>query len=150
MKRCHNIIKLKYLALLTSTMHQVIYFEMLVSNTDTAMNFYKAVFGWNFDPIPGPPGKPPAYWTITTGDGNLIGGLVSIPPATPFKDPSKNEGNRMTNSIAVSSIDETLNKITAKNGKIVKEKKYVEKFGYLAICQDPLEITFGVIQWDKP
>jgi hypothetical protein len=59
-------------------MPRVIHFEIHVDNPERAIDFYRAVLGWQFTKWPGPVG----YWLVTTG---------------PQEQPGINGGLRRTN-----------------------------------------------------
>jgi predicted enzyme related to lactoylglutathione lyase len=115
-------------------MNRVFHFEMVADRPQDEIKFYQDVFGWEFKQV----GQD--YWLVTTGEDSqpgINGGLAT-----------KRSGvqNRVTNSIDVSSIDDTTAKIEKAGGIILQPKQEVPGFGYLAVCKDPQNIVFGVVQ----
>jgi len=56
---------------------------------------------------------------------------------------------RITNYIGVSSVDEYLLKVEELGGKILMQKTAVPGFGFLAICMDTENNTFGLWEDDE-
>jgi predicted enzyme related to lactoylglutathione lyase len=54
----------------------------------------------------------------------------------------------VTNTVAVTSVDETISKITASGGKVVMPKTAVPGIGYMAYCLDSEGNTFGIMEND--
>jgi predicted enzyme related to lactoylglutathione lyase len=122
-------------------MQPVYHFEMVARDPEKAINFYKNVFGWEFNKVPHV-----EYWTITTtqsGQQGINGGLTPFvgPPPTPF-EPEK-EVSRVTNSILVDDLDKVSQKVEAAGGKIIPPKPGTEN-PYVKICEDPNGIRFGI------
>ncbi len=113
-------------------MGKVLRFEFQVPSPEQAIQFYSSVFGWKFEKMPGHD-----YWFIITGergDSGIDGGLMKSPDGA----------TRTTNSIEVPSIDDYLNKIVVRGGRIVVPKTPVPGMGYFAYCTDDQGLLFGV------
>lgn len=65
-----------------SILNTVTWWEIPVTDIESAKTFYRAVFGWEFQPF----GDPDGYAGIVV-DGTLVGGLFRAEPDTPA-DPS--------------------------------------------------------------
>ena len=75
--------------------------------------FYRDVFGWTFKKFEGGPIE---YWLVTTGDdkdSGINGGMAR---------PREGQSSGTINTIAVSSLDETIKKIEQARGKMVFRK----------------------------
>jgi predicted enzyme related to lactoylglutathione lyase len=111
-------------------------------NTDdpkAVQPFYRDVFGWKFDKFEGGPIE---YWLVTTGDDKdpgINGGITR---------PREGQSSGTLNTIAVSSLDQTIKKIEQRDGKICVPKMAIPKIGWLAYAQDPAGNVFGIIQPD--
>lgn len=83
------------------------------------------------------------YWSITTTDDNgsnaISGGLMKR--AMP-------EQQGILNYIDVKSVDEYSHKVKQLGGKVEVEKMTVPGMGYLAVCSDTENNTFGLWQSD--
>ena len=100
--------------------------------------FYESVFGWKFTKWDGLRD----YWLIKTGspdEPGINGGLA------------RRESKRVfsPNTINVSSIDESLDKIRERGGKILMLKTTISGVGYLAYFKDPEGNVFGIIEQDE-
>ena len=120
-------------------MPRVTHFEIAADNPAKIEKFYSKVFGWKFDKWDGPM----EYWMIKTGEDKQIGingGLMK-----------KMQGQKygLINYVEVESVDQFSNKIKKEGGKIIMPKQKIPKVGYLAICADVEENTFGIIQLDE-
>ena len=122
-------------------MPRIIHFEIVANDPQGAMNFYKSVFGWEFNKWDGPQ----EYWQVKTGEDNqpgIDGGLTPISKGDP------NPVSRVTNTIDVSSVDDFSKKITSNGGKVLSPKIPIPGTGYLVICQDTVKISFGILERD--
>jgi hypothetical protein len=100
--------------------------------------FYESVFGWKFTKW----GGFVDYRPINTGspdEPGINGGLV------------RRESKRVfsPNTINVSSIDESPDKIGEIGGKILMPKTTIAGVGYPAYFKDPEGNVFGVIEQDE-
>lgn len=124
-------------------MPRVIHFEIVADKPERVMKFYKEVFGWEFKKWNGPQD----YWFVKTGEDSqpgINGGL------TPKMDQQSGAtSGRLTNSIDVPSVDDFSKKISTGGGKVVQPKMAIPGIGYLAICEDTEENSFGIIQYDR-
>jgi predicted enzyme related to lactoylglutathione lyase len=121
-------------------MNTIAYFEIQAAQPDSAIDFYHAVFGWQFTPIEG---LPIPYWTINTG--GIRGGLLQRPAKTP---PPECGTNAFVCSIEVSDIDATTQAVLSRGGQVA-----LPKFAVPGVCWHGYFIdldgnTFGVFQPD--
>jgi len=114
-------------------MPRVIHFEIPAENPERAMDFYKNVFGWTFQGMPGM-----EYWFIDTGKEDMgINGAIMKRPGP------------ITNNISVGSIEDYTNKITAAGGEIVVPKTTIPGMGYYSYFKDTEGNISGIWQDDK-
>lgn len=119
-------------------MNRVVHFEILSDNPEQSQRFYESIFGWRFDKWQGPFD----YWLVMTGDEKergIDGGL---------KRPERADSQRTVNTIGVESLDHTIREIQKHGGKILQGKMPIPGVGYLAYCQDPGGIVFGILEVD--
>ncbi len=95
--------------------------EIPVLDLEKGIEFYETVFGWTFDRERKPK---QGYATINGSIG------ISIFQTEKLRPKGLNIGFRVNN------IDETLEKVISKDGKVIKEKFYYENFGNVAVFQD--------------
>ena len=106
--------------------------EAAVDDPDAAREFYAAVFGFTFDPIPM---DGMDYTTFTTG-GNPLGGLGGVTPDVP-------KGWAVCFSVA--NTDEAVDAVQAAGGKVLMPAEDTE-FGRFAVLADPWGASFSVMQ----
>lgn len=115
-------------------MPRPIHFEIPTQNPERARDFYTGVFGWQFTRWDGPQ----EYWLISTGEGpGIDGGLI------------KREGP-VANTVDVPSLQEALQSVESRGGKIVVPPMIVENVGEVAYCTDPDGNIFGLMQAMQP
>jgi predicted enzyme related to lactoylglutathione lyase len=118
-------------------MSRVIHFELPADNPERAAEFYKKVFGWNFQKWEGPQ----EYWLVSTGPDNkpgINGGLLR----------REQPGAGTCNTIDVPSVDQAVASITKHGGKNVVPKMAIPGIGFCAYCSDTEGNVFGLLQAD--
>ena len=118
-------------------MSRVVHFEIPSGDPERAMTFYQRVFGWSFQQF-----GENAYWLARTGEGKLPGIDGAIMKRNHPQQP-------VTNSIAVTDIDDALNSVQAAGGRIVVNKTAFPGTGWSAYFMDPDNNIFGLWQEDK-
>lgn len=116
-------------------MPTIVHIDIPADNTERANDFYSKLFGWKTEKTPGMD-----YYLVQTkgldgadGPGGGIG---------------KRQGDqRITAYIGVPSVDEYLAKVELLGGKAITQKMPVPGWGYLAICMDTENNTFGL--WEE-
>jgi predicted enzyme related to lactoylglutathione lyase len=117
-------------------MPTIVHFDIPADDSERAKDFYSRLFGWKFEK----PLETMDYYLIETegleGEPGPGGGL------------GKREApdQRIMNYIGVSSVDEYLEKVEKFGGKILMPKTAVPGWGYLAVCMDTENNTFGLWQ----
>ncbi len=94
--------------------------EIPVLDLEKGIEFYETVFGWSFNRERMPNG---AYASINGSVGIAMYQTEKLRP----------KGYMW---FRVANIDETLEKVTSKNGKVIKPKFHHEGFGDVAMFQD--------------
>ena len=107
--------------------NRVVHFEIQVDDAERAMNFYKAVFGWEFVDYSSMTGAP--YWGILTApmeaDGKpskepgINGGLLKRPCPAPKPEQGT---NAFVCTVQVDDYDEMEKKILAAGGIVAMPK----------------------------
>ena len=117
-------------------MARVVHFDITANEPEKLIDFYKGIFGWNFQKWDGPMD----YWLIMTGkegEPGIDGGLGKKgPEAMPF------------NTIEITDIDSYIEKVTNHGGKIIVPKMAIPKIGWIAYFEDPEGNKFGLMQND--
>ena len=118
-------------------MSRVVHFELPADNPERAVDFYKKVFGWQFQKWEGPTD----YWLVSTGPDaqpGINGGLLR----------RQQPGAGTCNTIGVTSLDDSVATITKNGGKNVVPKMPIPGVGYVAYCSDTEGNVFGLLQPD--
>lgn len=118
-----------------------IFFEIQANNVDRAENFYKTLFGWKFQEIPGLPVR---YLSID--DGGTGGGLLQRPAKTPPKECGT---NAFTCSFEVEDFNKTAGTIEKLNGIVALPKFAVPGKCWHGYFFDTEGNVFGIFQTDE-
>ncbi len=108
------------------------HFEFMSSDLQKAKEFYGKVFDWTFDG-----GGMPGYVMIGTGK-SPDGGIMVKPAEAPHC--------ALNAYFEVSSIEETLDKVTSAGGSVVVGKTKIANIGYWAMFADPDGIPVGLFE----
>lgn len=122
-------------------MAKVAYYEIQVDDFKRAQAFYGAVFGWTFEQYAGPM----EYYLIKSGSSTeqgIDGGMLQRQQPAGDKTVVG-----FVCTIAVSSVDESVEKIKQAGGVIAMEKMHMEGIGHVAYGIDTEGNTFGV--WEQ-
>lgn len=120
-------------------MPTIVHFDISADDMERAKEFYEELFDWKIEKIPGPV---PYYLIGTTdldGKESVGGGLAKR--ASPDQ--------KITNFVGVPSVEEYIEKVKELGGKIIEHKWPVPGYGYLAVCLDTENNTFGLWEENK-
>ena len=115
----------------------VTHFEIYGEEPGKLADFYRNVFGWQIEQMPGV-----NYWRIQSGSAEskpLHGGLTyrAIPDL-----------NGWMLFVNITSLDKTVALVQRLGGSIVRAKTAVPKTAWVTILADPAKNIFGVWQAD--
>lgn len=118
-------------------MATIVHFDLPADDLERAKTFYSSLFGWTFEPAPG---YTDFYFIETPADDGSpgVGGGLGKRGAP---------DQHITNFIGVPSIDTSLKEVVRLGGKVIFPKTAVEKYGYMALCEDTEGNSFGV--WEE-
>ena len=118
------------------------YFEIHADDCQRAQKFYGDIFGWSFTPLEA---SDVEYYRISTHEpGAMMGGLLKRPGTVqPFQPP-----NAFVVTLAVKSLDATLEKALAGGAKLAMAKFPIKGFGWTAYLIDTEKNIFGLFQED--
>ena len=125
-------------------MPTIVHFEIPTDSVEKSKKFYSNLFGWNIEKVPAeklPEGV--EYWGITTKDhegNNAVNGGIMKRHAP--------EQQGILNYIDVKSVDEYSAKVKQLGGAVKVPKMAIPKMGYMAVCSDTENNTFGLWQSD--
>jgi uncharacterized protein len=126
-------------------MPTIVHFEIPTDNVEKSKKFYSNLFGWNIEKVPAdklPEGV--EYWGISTKDhegNNAVNGGI-MKRHTP-------EQQGILNYIDVKSVDEYSAKVKQLGGTITVPKMAIPNMGYMAVCSDTENNTFGLWENDS-
>ena len=124
-------------------MPRPIHFEIHAEKPDRAIQFYTALFGWEFNKW----GEEP-YWLVKTGDKGapgIDGGLLQRRgPAPADMQPV----NAFVCTMDVVDVDASVKRIAELGGTIALPKMPIPTVGWLAYGKDTEGNLFGVMQMD--
>lgn len=123
------------------TMDKVEHFEIPADNAERALNFYKTVFDWKLNPVPGVD-----YTRLLTikVDREVISQRPFEINGAIIKKSEEITGPVVT--ISVNDMDFTLQKITKNGGKILRGKTEFGQRGYTAYFKDTEGNVMGLWQ----
>jgi len=121
--------------------HTIIHFEIPANDVEKLKKFYEDIFGWTIILAPGPI----EYWIIQTVPTDQDG-MLQRPGVNGGMYKKQNPEGKPINYFSVESINDFLEKITKKGGKITQPKEEVHGVGWIAAAEDPEGNQFALLQ----
>jgi predicted enzyme related to lactoylglutathione lyase len=115
----------------------VTHFEIYAETPAKLVEFYRNLFGWEFEQVPGI-----AYWRIHIGagdGGNISGGLLYRPIAGP---------RSWVHYVHVAALDAIVKEVKRLGGSVLRPKTAVPRTAWYAVVADPEGNNFAVWQAD--
>lgn len=116
-------------------MPKVVHFEIPADDPGRAVAFYRKAFGWKIEKF-----GPMDYWLAVTGEK----GEPGIDGAITTREQIKST----TNTISVSSVEESSKRIEDAGGKVLTPKMPIQGVGWFAYCIDTEGNGFGILKED--
>ena len=114
--------------------------ELISTNEDKAVSFYKALFGWNADRTE----MPGMTYTIFKQGETMIGGLMAQPKQMAGAPSVWNV------YFSVADADQAAEKVTALGGKVLNPPMDIPNIGRFAVVADPQGAMFSVMKFLPP
>jgi predicted enzyme related to lactoylglutathione lyase len=117
--------------------NSVTHFEIYAEDTTSLAQFYRDLFDWNIEKVPGVD-----YFRIQTGSAEergIAGGMLNRPIEGP---------RSWVHYVLVDSIDETIDRVQGLGGKLLVAKSPVPKTAWYAVVEDPEGNIFAIYQHD--
>lgn len=114
-----------------------IWYELLTTDADAALDFYTHVIGWTPTKFEGAPSD----YTIVNAGADGVGGVMKNPMPTP---------PAWLGYIGVNDVDAAAAKIEALGGKIHMPPTTMEQVGRMAMVEDPQGAKFYVMRGASP
>lgn len=117
--------------------NSVTHFEIYAEEPAKLAAFYRGLFGWQIEQVPGID-----YWRIQTGTedgGNIGGGLLCRPIPGP---------RAWVHYVHVTALDETIAEVQQLGGAVLRPKTAVARTAWYAVVADPEGNIFALWQAD--
>ena len=121
------------------------HFEIPADNHDRALRFYREVFGWELNPVPGV--KYTRLLTTRVSERDLSPRPFEVNGAIVERDKDR---KAPIVTISVADMEASLKKIEEKGGKVVKGKTPFGSRGFTAYFQDTEGNLMGLWQLRPP
>jgi predicted enzyme related to lactoylglutathione lyase len=118
-------------------MSRVVHFEIRAAEPQKVIDFYSSVLDWKFQKWSS---SETEYWLVATGDDQTPGINGGLAPGSPV--------GAVVNTIGVSDLDETIDKVEEHGGRIVLPRVSRPGMGWYASFEDPVGNHFGLLQAD--
>lgn len=109
------------------------HWEIMVDDSEAAIEFYSRVFDWEFDVE-----HFPRYPLIKTGD-NPGGAIFPKPKSAP------NAKSQVNVYFHVDDIEDTLARVKDHGGTVIAPKMAIPGIGYYAMFTDPEGVSVGIL-----
>lgn len=118
-------------------MPTIVHFDIAADEPERAKGFYEKLFDWKIELLP----SPVPYYLIETTDLDGKEGVGAV---------QQKEGHQNKKSfIGVDSVDEYIEKVEGLGETVIEPKWPVPGWGYLAVCLDTENNTFGIWEENK-
>jgi uncharacterized protein len=118
-----------------------VWYELMTTDPNKAMEFYTDVIGWKTQPFEEGSSPDKAYnmWVASQGP---LGGVMLLP------DEAKKMGAppHWMSNVEVGNVDEAVTQVKAKGGKVYIEPQDVPKVGRFAIIADPQGAVISIFK----
>jgi predicted enzyme related to lactoylglutathione lyase len=124
-------------------MPRIIHFEVHATDPEKIIPFYKRVFDWQFNPMPG--GQ---YWLIATGDDKSPGINGGLMKRMGQRAAEGQPVNAFVCTLDVPNVDEFVKKALAAGATMALPKMAIPNIGWQAYVKDPDGNILGLHQSD--
>jgi predicted enzyme related to lactoylglutathione lyase len=117
-----------------------IWYELMTNKPDTAQEFYAAVIGWKFEPMPG---DPTIDYRIASFGKETVAGVMRTP------DHAQEMPNMWFFYVGVDDVDASARKVKSLGGGVDIEPTDIPGVGRFAFCTDPQGAHFYVMRGES-
>lgn len=121
--------------------HTIVHFEIFADDPEKIVKFYRDLFGWKIERMPGPA----EYYGVETVPVDEKGELVR-PGVNGGILKRQNPGQIPVTFVQVESVDEYIKKIESLGGKVVVPKMEVPGICWWALALDPEGNQFAIME----
>jgi uncharacterized protein len=118
------------------------HFAINADDVDASRRFYRAVFGWRFEPW-----GPPSFFHIKTSDGGLPGPIGALQQRRELAPGFAVHGFECT--VAVPDVDAAARAAVANGGRVLMERTTIAGVGDLLFVADPSGNVCGAMRYDR-
>lgn len=119
----------------------VSHFAINADEPEASQGFYRAAFGWRFEPW-GPPG----FFHVQRADGGLPGPIGALQARRSLLDEPTN-GFECT--VAVADLDAAVAAGQGAGGRVLMDRSTIPGVGHLVFLADPAGNVVGAMQYDQ-
>ncbi|OFV82846.1 MAG: hypothetical protein A2W26_12675 [Acidobacteria bacterium RBG_16_64_8] len=115
-------------------MARIAHFEIVAKDVERARKFYEQAFDWKFEQWGGID-----YWLATTGpegEPGINGAITS--------DMGMNQS--VIDTVVVQSLDDSVDRVVAAGGSVVRPRTEVPGMGFVAYCKDTEGNVVGIFE----
>ena len=113
--------------------------ELATRDLDTAITFYRDLFGWDLQTGPNPGGS--GEYTVAMVDNKMAAGLMAMDDTWPADIPPY-----WAVYLSVANIEETTAKAKDLGGQVIMAPMEIPTVGIIAVLQDPTGAVFSALQ----
>jgi predicted enzyme related to lactoylglutathione lyase len=116
--------------------------ELMTSDPEAALRFYRQLLGWTTDTMPMPGGT----YHVLKADGTAIGGVMKMSKEAAAGGMPPSWGCYVT----VKDVDECARQVPALGGKVLHPPTDIPSVGRFAVIADPQGAWLSVITYAMP
>jgi predicted enzyme related to lactoylglutathione lyase len=128
----------------TSPRGRFLWYDLLTTDPDAAVPFYKAVAGWETEVWPG--ATPYTMWKTSPATESMIGGVVPLPAELQ----AQHVPPHWLAYIGTPNVDETIKRVHALGGRTLSPAMEMPDVGRFATLADPQGASFAVFSPTRP
>lgn len=113
--------------------------ELMTTDPQAAQEFYRKLFGWEFEPFQ----DNTMPYTVVKVQGQGVGGIMKMPPNVPENVPP-----HWGAYITVNDVDATVRQVEELGGGVYVPPRDIPKVGRFAVLRDPQGAAFMVIRYN--
>jgi uncharacterized protein len=113
--------------------------ELMTTDAAAAKAFYGKLFGWEMEDM----AMPEMTYTVVKVGGNMIGGIMAIPPKAQGMPPMWGA------YVTVDNVDLTARTAQELGGKLLVPPQDIPDVGRFCVIQDPQGATINAITYKK-
>jgi predicted enzyme related to lactoylglutathione lyase len=122
----------------------LVWTELATRDLDTAIGFYRDLFGWDLQTGPNPGGGGGEYTVAMIGE-DMVAGLMAMDDTWPADVPAS-----WAVYLSVADAAETTNRAKDLGAQVIVAPMEIPTVGTMAVLQDPTGAVFSILQAEPP